>query len=109
MIDAEQRDEYVIDVIVQDRASSPLSTTCQIPIRIVDIIDNPPVFVSPTNRRITINRLRSIGSQLVQVRATDADRNDTITYSIVIGGRCLFVFSVPQLDKSIILYRLDLL
>lgn len=91
-LDAETQNEYHIDVIAQDNGSPSLSTTCQIVVQVLDINDNAPYFILPHQNKVSIREEQPVGTEVVQVRASDPDQgaNGTITYSLAGNSREIF-------------------
>ncbi|XP_056151309.1 cadherin EGF LAG seven-pass G-type receptor 1-like [Lampris incognitus] len=83
-LDRESFSEYNIELTATDAGSPPLSSQKTIPVTIIDVNDNPPVFSQPSyNVYIKENTLP--GSILYSVSASDLDFGDNakISYSIL--------------------------
>ncbi|XP_056148450.1 protocadherin gamma-C5-like [Lampris incognitus] len=83
-LDRESSPEYNIDITAIDAGSPPLTSRKTIPVTIIDVNDNPPVFSKPCyNVYIKENTLP--GSILYSVSASDLDFGDNakISYSIL--------------------------
>uniref|UniRef100_A0A8C9QYQ0 Protocadherin 1 gamma 31 n=2 Tax=Scleropages formosus TaxID=113540 RepID=A0A8C9QYQ0_SCLFO len=84
MLDRESFPEYNIEVTATDAGSPPLTSKKTIPIKILDVNDNPPSFLdSFYNVYLTENN--APGSILGEVSAVDPDlgENAKISYSIL--------------------------
>lgn len=68
-----------------DGASPSLTATTLLKVTLLDINDNPPVFI-PTSYTLNINENISVGSSVTTVMASDADSsthgNNVINYSL---------------------------
>ncbi|KAH8040853.1 hypothetical protein HPB51_013023 [Rhipicephalus microplus] len=87
-LDREVQASYELLVRVQDQGTPTLSSTARLRISVVDENDNAPVFVEPLDRLLNVREHQPVGSELVQVRAVDADEgpNGQVIYEIVPGG-----------------------
>ncbi|XP_041442043.1 protocadherin gamma-B5 isoform X19 [Xenopus laevis] len=83
-LDREEMQEYNITIKATDRGSPPLSTIKTIRLLILDVNDNPPVFVQ-TKYVVYIPENNPTGSSLFQVQASDPDldENAKVILSIV--------------------------
>lgn len=73
----------------------PVVAFHQVAVTISDVNDNPPVF-EEQHYRVKIEENCVIGSQVIQVQASDADTDETIMYEIVDddGGRVKEAFQI---------------
>lgn len=87
-LDREVQASYEVLVQVQDQGTPALSSTARLRILVVDENDNAPVFVEPLDRLLSVREHQPAGSELVQVRAVDADEgpNGQVVYEIVPGS-----------------------
>lgn len=87
-LDREVQASYELLVRVQDQGTPTLSSTARLRISVVDENDNAPVFVEPLDRLLNVREHQPVGSELVQVRAVDADEgpNGQVIYEIVPGS-----------------------
>ena len=89
--DREDRSEYVFHVVARDQGQSRrLSSTTLVTVKILDINDNPPSFIFPSEQNCSalVNVPVSRDSVVLQVDVydNDASKNSIITYSIVPGA-----------------------
>ncbi|XP_030647955.1 protocadherin gamma-C5-like isoform X2 [Chanos chanos] len=84
VLDREVFPEYNIEVIAFDSGSPPLSSKTIVPVRILDVNDNPPVF-SDTSYNVYLTENNIPGTLICSVSASDLDfgQNAKITYSIL--------------------------
>ena len=93
LLNFEQSLSYEIEVIVTDGMQSSTTT---IFISVVNENEFPPVFNNP-QPPLSIREELPAGAVVGTVAATDADRNSTITYSIVMSGPASSLFMInPQ-------------
>ncbi|KAL2733633.1 cadherin-23 [Vespula maculifrons] len=110
-LDYERKYLYQLRILAVDRAiNEKVNTgTTAILVKVQDVEDQPPEFISMTPvARISENA--RIGTSVLQVRAADGDKgiNNKVTYSITQGPRYLFdidatsglVFTRAQLDRE---------
>ena len=79
---------FVVNVLVSDRGTPSLDTTVSVPVLVVDIDDNAPVFAVSGGLAISIFENASVGTTLnVNATASDDDEgsNSDIFYSLVSG------------------------
>ncbi|XP_055724594.1 protocadherin gamma-C5-like isoform X4 [Salvelinus fontinalis] len=84
VLDRETFPEYNIEITATDSGFSPLSSRKTIPVRILDVNDNPPRF--PSNAyTVYLNENNTPGSIICSVSALDIDFGDNakISYSIL--------------------------
>lgn len=92
-IDYEELNEYMLVVQAVDQAlneSERLSASVTARIIVMDVNDNPPVFVSPSadDSVLIINEQTTVGHLVAHVVAIDKDSGDNsrVSYSIVSGN-----------------------
>ncbi|XP_065195549.1 protocadherin Fat 4-like isoform X1 [Sycon ciliatum] len=85
-LDREQYDHYDFLITVTDRGTPRLSSTSLISVRVLDVDDNPPVFM-PNHYGRLVSEGANIGDQIVTVVATDRDigTNGIVRFSVVSG------------------------
>ena len=90
-LDYEQQTHYDLQLQARDSTYTCLSSTLTVHVNVADINDNPPVFVDPQNRQLSISQLsllvseaQALGSSVATVLAVDRDAglNGMITYTI---------------------------
>ena len=82
-LDRETQDVYNVTIVAEDGGDPKLTGTMLVNIVIADSNDNSPVFSqSPYN--VTIEETIAVGTEIIKIRATDADIgiNSEIVYSI---------------------------
>ena len=84
-IDRETRDIFIFEIRAFDGGTPQMesSGTLQVQVRILDVNDNPPVFMN-TTKTVTINEDAEIGDEIVILTATDKDseENAQVVYSL---------------------------
>ncbi|XP_064422698.1 protocadherin-11 X-linked isoform X1 [Latimeria chalumnae] len=104
--DREQQGSYTFQVKAVDRGKPPRSSVARVTINIVDVNDNRPVFVFPSNNYSyeLIPTSTSPGSVVTKVFATDNDTgmNAELRYSII-GGNSRGLFSIDPKTGNITL------
>ncbi|XP_027864325.1 protocadherin gamma-C5-like [Xiphophorus couchianus] len=83
-LDREKFSEYNIEITASDSGSPPLSSKKVIPVTIIDVNDNPPIF-SQASYDVYLKENGLPGSILYSVSASDLDsgENAKISYSIL--------------------------
>ncbi|XP_029021040.1 protocadherin gamma-C5-like [Betta splendens] len=83
-VDREKCSIYNIEVTATDSGSPPLSSKTTIPVSIIDVNDNPPVFTQPAYN-VYLKENNVPGSILHSMSASDLDLGDNakISYSIL--------------------------
>ncbi|XP_014892508.1 protocadherin gamma-C5-like [Poecilia latipinna] len=83
-LDREKFSEYNIEITASDSGSPPLSSKKVIPVTIIDVNDNPPIFSQPSYN-VYLKENGVPGSILYSVSASDLDsgENAKISYSIL--------------------------
>lgn len=84
--DREERDVYSFYVVAADHGSQQLSSSAQVVVHILDVNDNPPVFLFPSDQNFSayVNVPIKQDTLILQVNAYDADgeQNSAITFTI---------------------------
>jgi hypothetical protein len=101
-LDFENKDTYILVVIVKDEGAPYLSSRAMVDIKITDVNDNRPV-ISPLHYYVEISEHTPVETPLITIRATDKD-DETLEY--VLHGadqREFFTLdgNVIKLNKSI--------
>jgi protocadherin-16/23 len=110
-LDHEENSAYKLKIRAQDQGSpTRQSNTCDVTIRVLDRNDNDPVF-SEKVYKAAVSENIEIGSQVLTVKATDADAglNAKISYSIQNGTEWIFgidkdtgvVYTTGRLDREL--------
>ncbi|KAM4621876.1 protocadherin-20 [Polymixia lowei] len=83
-LDRETRDRYQMTLVATDCGSDLLSATVTLTVKVTDVNDNCPRFISDSPRSVVVTGDTRRDSVVAQVRATDADLgpNAAITYSL---------------------------
>ena len=81
--DFERSNMYAINVTVCDSGSPPMCSVCPVAINIMDVNDNAPVILPPTE--FTVEETVPLEFEIACINATDADtgQNAVLSYSIV--------------------------
>lgn len=84
-LDREAKEGYEIIVEAKDQGSPARSSRVPIKIQVMDVNDNAPEIVDPQEDVVSVREEQSPGTEVVKVRAIDADlgENASITYSIL--------------------------
>ncbi|XP_070544555.1 protocadherin Fat 4-like [Ptychodera flava] len=95
-LDREMEDLYVFDIVATDGGNPPLSAEVAVTIAILDVNDNPPVFLEPSYNATVIDKSPE-GLCVIGVSAIDDDINDNakIEYSLSGNGSEYF-----KIDKN---------
>uniref|UniRef100_T1J403 Cadherin domain-containing protein n=1 Tax=Strigamia maritima TaxID=126957 RepID=T1J403_STRMM len=72
-LDREKIELYNIKVVATDLGQPPKSSTATVLLSVLDVNDNNPVFY-PTNYFVTVEENATVGTVVVQLSASDADR-----------------------------------
>ena len=80
-LDREEHPSYEVSFVCQDHGASPMSSTAQITVSILDENDSTPRFSKQTYS-VIISETQPIGSPIVNLQATDKDlgQNSMIEY-----------------------------
>lgn len=98
-------DELVVTVLAIDRGTPPQTSSITLTLVLRDINDFPPVFSNASYKAVAISN-SPIGTSLIQVEATDADRFDNmISYSIIAAGNMTDVRF--RIDNGGVIYNND--
>ena len=108
-LDREVASTYTITVIATDQAaieSQRLSSSAELRVLILDENDENPVFSTPGNTRHDVQEDTPVGSEIIQLLASDGDdgANAELKYSIV-SGNDDFTFSIDPWTGSLSLAR----
>lgn len=109
ILDREATSMYTITVTATDQAaieSQRLSSSAELRVFILDENDESPVFITPSNTRHNVREDSAIGSEIIQLLASDDDEgaNAKLKYSIV-SGNDDFTFSIDPWTGSLSLAR----
>ncbi|XP_068601351.1 protocadherin Fat 3a [Brachionichthys hirsutus] len=108
-MDREKRDQYVLNVTIYDLGLPPKSSWSLLTVYIEDANDNAPQFLQDKGYIIVIPENIAIGTDIIQVDATDIDLgfNGEIVYSILtsttqfgINSTNGIVYVAGQLDRE---------
>uniref|UniRef100_A0A4W3K6A1 Protocadherin-15 n=1 Tax=Callorhinchus milii TaxID=7868 RepID=A0A4W3K6A1_CALMI len=80
-LDRETQDAYDLIVEASDGAVDPRRSTLTVPVRVLDIDDNSPIF-SQSSYTVTLPENNSPGIVILQLKATDVDLGSNVTYRI---------------------------
>ncbi|XP_041939864.1 protocadherin-15-like [Alosa sapidissima] len=80
-LDREVRGQYQLLVEASDGAQDPRRTTLLLPVTVIDVDDNSPVFSQPAYEA-TLAENSPAGTVLLHLSAHDADLNSNVTYRI---------------------------
>ena len=108
-VNREVASTYTITVIATDQAaiqSQRLSSSAELRVVILDENDENPEFSTPSNTRHNVREDTSVGSEIIQLLASDGDdgANAELKYSIV-SGNDDFTFSLDPWTGSLSLAR----
>ncbi|KAE9538544.1 hypothetical protein AGLY_005643 [Aphis glycines] len=86
-LDRETCETYNISVKAIDHGSPPLSSVTQLTVIVLDVNDNPPIFVQRTYYA-TVSEIAPIDTEVTRVLATslDSGKNAEVMYSIAGGN-----------------------
>lgn len=86
-LNREAQGGYLLTVTARDNGTPALSDTTDVEITVVDVNDNAPVFSEPSYRA-SVPEDATIGTSVIQVKASDADagRNGRVRYSFEGGN-----------------------
>lgn len=105
-LDRESTSRYILTVIAQDAGLSVrLSSSVSVVIDILDENDNAPEFIE-TSPSIIVSEVTSVGTELIQFKATDADLdiNSEVNFSIGAGNR-RDTFHIDALTGTLYLHK----
>ncbi|XP_074037726.1 dachsous cadherin-related 1 isoform X2 [Leptinotarsa decemlineata] len=85
VLDRETKQHHDLVVEARDKGSPPRSSRVVVKIVVLDVNDNTPEIVDPQEDVISVREEQPPGTEVVRVRAIDADNgnNASLTYSIV--------------------------
>ncbi|XP_059804084.1 protocadherin-15b [Hypanus sabinus] len=105
-LDRETKDRYDLLVQASDGAQNPRRSTLTVPIRVLDVDDNSPVF-SQSTYIVSVPENNEAGMVILQLQATDADLGPNTTYRIrSVDAKKLFSVN-PQTGELSILESMD--
>lgn len=86
-LDRERKDHYNLTIQASDQGTPQLKTQAHLYVKVLDVNDNPPEFVSKLYHAL-VPELSPVGTTVVKVMATSKDIgvNAEISYSIVSGN-----------------------
>ena len=86
-LDRERNDHYNLTIQASDQGTPQLKTRTHLCVKVLDVNDNPPEFVSKLYHAL-VPELSPVGTTVVKVMATSKDIgvNAEISYSIVSGN-----------------------
>ncbi|XP_039632260.1 protocadherin Fat 1 [Polypterus senegalus] len=105
-MDRETNPSYNITIMVKDKGMPPLTTSRIISINLIDVNDNPPLFLHDSYK-ISVSENNIPGSMLCSISANDPDamENSVIKYSLYNDGNVnmtlLKLFSINQDNGNI--------
>ncbi|OCT67540.1 hypothetical protein XELAEV_18038838mg [Xenopus laevis] len=82
----ESKSEYYMDLIVTDKGLPPLSASALIIVKIMDVNDNCPVFLT-SNISINLPRNTSINSTVAKLEAVDDDTGENSIIQYIYSNR----------------------
>lgn len=87
LLDREQKDQYNLTIEASDQGTPQLRTKTNLFVKVLDVNDNPPEFVSKLYHAL-VPELSPVDTTVVKVMATSKDIgvNAEISYSIVSGN-----------------------
>ncbi|KAF6720859.1 Protocadherin Fat 3 [Oryzias melastigma] len=109
-MDREKRDRYLLNITIYDMGIPQKMAWRLLSIHIEDANDNAPQFLQEDGYKITIPENMAIGTDIIQVEATDKDLgpNGDIVYSILtsttqfgINSTSGMVYVAAQLDREL--------
>ena len=108
-VDREVASTYTVTVIATDQSaiqSQRLSSSAELRVVVLDENDENPEFSTPSNTRHNVREDTSVGSEIIQLLASDGDdgANAELKYSIV-SGNDDFTFSLDPWTGSLSLAR----
>lgn len=86
-LDREEQDRYVLNIRVHDKGTPRLHVDTNITIKVLDVDDNCPIFLSP-QYKATISENSTFGTFVVNVTALDLDigTNAELDYGVLDGN-----------------------
>lgn len=109
-MDREKRDHYLLNITIYDLGIPQKMAWRLLSIHIEDANDNAPQFLQEDGYKITIPENMAIGTDIIQVEATDKDMgpNGEVMYSILtsttpfgINSTTGMVYVAAQLDREL--------
>lgn len=80
-LDYENENSYNVEVLVDDMIGSPSPVTVTVVLRIIDVNEFAPSFLSQP-QSVNIKEDAAVGSVICTISASDGDTNDDIEYSL---------------------------
>ena len=94
-LDRESQGSYRLTVTAADGGSPPLSSSCNLTVRVLDENDNPPVF-GELSYRGRVREDAPLGSLILNVSATDRDLGDNARLSYSLANESQAFFRIDQ-------------
>ncbi|KAL4608577.1 protocadherin-16-like [Arapaima gigas] len=94
-LDREKKSSYMLTVLAQDHGTPPLTTTATVEVTILDVNDNSPRFKRDIYT-VDVSEDVTVGSQLLEVTATDADEGQNGKILYFLSPDSLGAFAVDQ-------------
>ena len=94
-LDADTRDQYNLTVECDDMGVPRLTSSCIVPVTVIDLNDNAPQFTQ-TLYNASVLENSSPGTSLIQVTATDRDSGDNGLVSYTIFGDSIKYFTIDN-------------
>ncbi|XP_064458528.1 cadherin-23-like isoform X2 [Ornithodoros turicata] len=108
-LDREQVELLKVCVRVEDTAAATpgQTATATLTVNVLDVNDNSPIFRKPFYRQ-TVTENSIAGAPIVTARATDSDKNRTITYSLVGNKDYMALVDIdPKTGEVVVSGRID--
>ncbi|CAD5218600.1 unnamed protein product [Bursaphelenchus okinawaensis] len=102
VLDREVKDRYQYKVIAKDLGDPPLQTSIQLSITVIDVNDNAPKFEKP-EYILNLSENSPKGTQILDLRATDADADQQLSYRIESSDKPLFALISMGSDQGTVL------
>ena len=84
-IDREVSNSFFFPVVASDHGVPPLSSSVSVTITVLDANDNDPLF-DQKDYKVSVKETVALGSTIVEVKATDDDKDTQLRYEIVAGN-----------------------
>uniref|UniRef100_A0A1I7ZMK7 Cadherin-like protein n=1 Tax=Steinernema glaseri TaxID=37863 RepID=A0A1I7ZMK7_9BILA len=88
-LDRETKDRYVVQIIAEDGGEPSLSSSVNITIHVRDVNDNAPEFAE-SEYNVTFPEDSPVGTEIIRLRATDADADAKLVYRLETDDRDIF-------------------
>uniref|UniRef100_A0A1I7RLZ2 Cadherin EGF LAG seven-pass G-type receptor 2 n=2 Tax=Bursaphelenchus xylophilus TaxID=6326 RepID=A0A1I7RLZ2_BURXY len=102
MLDRELKSRYEYKIIAKDQGEPPLETSIQLTVTVIDVNDNAPKFEKDTYE-LTMSENSPKGTQILDLRATDADADQQLSYRIESADKPLFALISMGADQGAVL------